>query len=244
MVDGWWRRSRVLLLLPVVAAFAGCTGGGNSGTAGATAGASAAAAAATGLSTAEKLRDALLTRVNGVTATAPAATGTYASLPEPGAKKTAGAVQVTPAGCTGSALAGFNPAALAGAMAASVSFRVSGNDVSEVLIASSDKSAAAALAGKVPAKCAHYEEKVDGKTFKYAVDETTLTGIGKQARVLNVDAEGAASEEQWSLVYRGTGFVGAVTVIGPNASADAVRELGQQAYAFAAKSLSYAKGHD
>ena len=153
-------------------------------------------------------------------------------------------VQVTPSGCTGSALAGFNPAALAGATAATVTFRVAGNNVSEVLIASSDKSALAALAGQVPAKCAHYQEKVDGKTFKYAVKESTMQGIGKQARVLNVHAEGGASEEQWSLVYRGSGFVGSVSVIGPNASEAAVRELGQQAYAFAAKSLAYAKGHD
>jgi hypothetical protein len=42
----------------------------------------------------------------------------------------------------------------------------------------------------------------------------------------------------WSLIYRATGFVGTVTVVGPNASEQAVRELGQQAYAFAAKSLS------
>ena len=39
----------------------------------------------------------------------------------------------------------------------------------------------------------------------------------------------------WSLIYRGAGFVGTVTVVGPNASEKAVQELGQQAYAFAAK---------
>jgi hypothetical protein len=199
------------------------------------------------VSTTAKLRGALLTRVNGVAAAAPATTGRYASLPEPGGnggnggnggKKPAGTVTVTPAGCTGSALAGFNPAALAGATAATVSFRVAGNDVSEVLIASAEQSAAAALAGQVPANCAHYQEKVDGKTFKYDAKETALKGIGKQARVLNLHAEGAASQDRWSLVYRGTGFVGSVTVIGPNASEAAVEELGQQAYGFAAKSLS------
>jgi hypothetical protein len=190
------------------------------------------------VSVATKLRGALLTRVNGVAAVAPAVAGKYASLPEAGGKKTAGSVRVTPSGCTGSALAGFNSGVLSGATAATVSFRVSGNDVSEVLIASSAQSATAALAGQVPAKCAHYEEKVDGKTFKYVVKESALKGIGKQARVLNVHAEGAASEDQWSLVYRASGFVGSVTVIGPNASEAAVKELGRQAYAFAAKSLS------
>ena len=42
----------------------------------------------------------------------------------------------------------------------------------------------------------------------------------------------------WSLLYKGNGFVGAITVVGPNASESAIRELGQQAYAFAAKALS------
>ena len=36
----------------------------------------------------------------------------------------------------------------------------------------------------------------------------------------------------------GKGFVGTVTVVGLNASKQAVTELGQQAYAFAARSLS------
>jgi hypothetical protein len=42
----------------------------------------------------------------------------------------------------------------------------------------------------------------------------------------------------WSIVFQGSGFVGAVSVDGPNASEAAVRELGQQAYQYAAKSLS------
>jgi hypothetical protein len=190
------------------------------------------------MSVAAKLRGALLTRVNGVAAAAPAVTGKYASLPAPGGRKTPGSVRVTPHGCAGPALAGFNPGALAGATAATVSWRVFGNNVSEVLITSSDQAAAAAFASHVPAKCAHYEEKVDGKTFGYDVHESALKGIARQARVITVHAEAAASENQWSLVYRGAGFVGSVTVTGPNASEAAVRELGQQAYAFAAKRLS------
>jgi hypothetical protein len=110
--------------------------------------------------------------------------------------------------------------------------------VSEVLIASSTKSASTALAGHVPAECARYEEKVDGKTFTYGIKEQAITGIGKQARVLNVNADGVKADDLWSLIYRGAGFVGTVTVVGPNASEKAVQELGQQAYAFAAKSLS------
>jgi hypothetical protein len=41
----------------------------------------------------------------------------------------------------------------------------------------------------------------------------------------------------WSLIYQGKGFIGTVTVIGANASQQAVTQLGQQAYAYATKSL-------
>jgi hypothetical protein len=53
-----------------------------------------------------------------------------------------------------------------------------------------------------------------------------------------VQAAGAKANDLWSLIYRGKGFVGTVTVVGPNASQEAVTELGKQAYAYAAKSLS------
>ena len=106
------------------------------------------------------------------------------------------------------------------------------------MVASSGKTAAAALAGRVPAACTRYQEKVDGKTITYNVTEQAVSGIGKQAKALNVHAVGgSASDNLWSLIYRGAGFVGTVTVMGPNASAEAVKELGQQAYAFAAKTL-------
>ena len=94
------------------------------------------------------------------------------------------------------------------------------------------------LAGHVPARCARYQGKVAGKTVKYGLTVKAVTGIGQQARVLNVLTGGSAAVNQWSLVYHGAGFVGTVTVIGPNASETAVRELAQQAYAFAARSLA------
>ena len=72
----------------------------------------------------------------------------------------------------------------------------------------------------------------------FGVREQAVTGIGKQAEALNAQAAGVAADNLWSLIYRGKGFVGTVTVIGPNASEKAVQELGQQAYAFAAKTLS------
>jgi hypothetical protein len=155
-----------------------------------------------------------------------------------GIKQATSGVQVTPKACTGTATAGFDPSALSGAPAAAVTFRVGTNGVSEVLIGSTATSASNALAGHVPAECSSYQETVAGKTYTYGLQEKAISGIGKQARLLNLHADSAKSDEMWSLIYQGNGFIGTVTVIGPNASKQAVTQLGQQAYAYATKSLS------
>jgi hypothetical protein len=227
------RKWRCLVLVPVaMAGLAGCTGSGQSSAG------SPASAAASGYSLVQ-LRGALLTRVNGVAAVTPVSTGRYASVWAASTGRLAAkVVHVSPPACAGAAMAGLGSAILAGAPAAAVTFRLGGNVVTEVLIASSAGSASAVLAGRVLAGCTRYQGKVAGKTVTYGLTEKAVTGIGQQARVLNLRAGSAASGNQWTLVYRGAGFVGTVTVIGPNASELAVRELAQQAYAFAAKSLS------
>src|SRR6201982_2310505 len=184
MAGGYGRIASGLLLVPVAAAgLAGCSSGTSSATATATA---AKASSNTGF-TAAMLRAALLTRVNGVAAAAPASSGKYSSLPAASTgKQDANAVQVTPKTCTGAATSGFNPTALAGAPAAAVTFRVGTNGISEVLIASSAKSASTVLAASIPAECAKYQAKVAGKTYTYGATEQAVTGIGEQARVLNV----------------------------------------------------------
>jgi hypothetical protein len=238
MGDGRFLRASLVLLVPAaLAGLAACSsGGGHAG--GATASAAADKAVSGGFSPAD-LKGALLTKVNGVGAASPATSGSYASMSGASAGKTAaGGVTVTPKACAGSATEGFDPAALSGFQAAAVSFKVSGNAVSEVLVASTAKAGTTALAGSVPKQCATYKETVDGKTFTYTLTQQNVTGIGQQARILDVHSASTKADSQWSLVYRGKGFVGTVTVIGPNASEAAVRELGQQAYAFAAKSLT------
>jgi hypothetical protein len=189
--------------------------------------------------TAAELRRALLTEVNGVKAAEPASSGRYAA-PASAAPSVPGvpAVTVTPGACAGSATEGFNPAPLAGAPAAAITFRVGGSGVSEVLVATSARAAAAALAGHVPAECGRYAERVAGETFRYGLTEAAVSGLGQQARILRLRAEGGAAGTLWSLIYRGAGFVGTVTVTGPSASEKAVRELGGRAYAFAASALS------
>ena len=79
---------------------------------------------------------------------------------------------------------------------------------------------------------------MDGKTFRYSVKEASLSGIGDQARALNVKAAGYSEVDVWSVVFRGDGFVGAVTMVGPAASKAGVTPLAENAYASASQSLS------
>lgn len=186
--------------------------------------------------TGSMLKSALLTQVNGASAAAPATSGKYSSVSP--SKLSSSGVQVTPAACSTAVTQGFNPTPLAGSPAAAVTFRAGNNGITEVLIASSAQAASTVLAGQVPAGCSQYKETVKGKTYTYNVSEQPVTGVGAQAKALNVRATGPASDDLWSIIYRGTGFVGMVTVVGPNTSEAAAQDLGEQAYAFAAKRLS------
>ena len=234
MGHGHWRLAAWGLVVPAaVAALAGCGGSGNPGGATATA---AADKALNGSFTGTDLRGALLTKVNGVGPTGTASTGKYAALPMT-ATGLAATGSVTPQTCSGMAMQGFDPAGLSASQAASVSFKVSGNAVTETLVASASKPALAALAGKLPASCKTYQATADGKTVKYTVKEVSVSGVGQQAKALS-RATASKADNQWSVIYRGKGFVGRVTVTGPNASEKAVQELAQQAYAYAAKTLT------
>ena len=235
MGHGCWRLAAWGLVVPAaMAGLAGCSGGGGN-SAGATASASADKAL-TGAFTGTDLRGALLTKVNGVGASGPASTAKYAALPVT-ALGLAASGSVTPPSCAGVAVQGFDASGLSAAQAATVSFKVSGNAVTETLVASAGKPAAAALAGKLPAGCKTYQAKADGKTVRYSVKEEPLDGIALQAKALGTAAASKA-DDQWSVIYRGKGFVGRVSVTGPNASEKAASELAQQAYAYAAKTLT------
>jgi hypothetical protein len=237
MFDGRGRRTAVLLLAPAVvvgASLAGCTS--SSSKAGH---AALSANAAAGAFSAAKLRGALLTRVNGVGAATPVASGEFSSLSAADkGQQSAGDVKATPKDCAQATQSGFAPTALAASPAAAVTFKVDANAVSEVLVSSPADAVATALTGRLPASCAHFRETADGKTLTYTASESALAGIGEQARVLNVQSSAGSAGNRWTLVYKGKGFAGAVTVIGPNASQAAVRELAGQAYIYAAKSLS------
>lgn len=243
MSERHWPRpalATTALALLGATAIAGC-GGGSASAGKASATETAGVAATTGHKsiTADQLKSALLTKVGGSSPAAPAESGDYGALPDvQTSKQTMHAVKVKPAKCANAAVTGFNSAAFAHAPASVVTFRVGHDGISEVLVSATPQVATTALANKLPVGCQHYTATVAGKTFHYSVKEAPMTGLATQARALNVKAAGYAEVNVWSVVYRADGFVGAVTVVGPDATEASAKKLATQAYQFAAQTLT------
>jgi hypothetical protein len=228
------------LALMGAAAVSGCGGSASPSQSAATqpTGTATASAAAQVSFTSDQLKGALLAKVNGEKPAAAAESGDYGKLPDvQTSKQTMNGVKVTPAKCAQATQTGFNSAAFTHAPASVVTFRLGQDGVSEVLVSAAPDAAATALGDTLPAGCAHYSATVDGKTFRYTVKESPLSGLAQKARALNVKAAGYASVDVWSVVYQGTGFVGAVTMVGPDSSEAGVKTLAQEAYAHAAAAL-------
>jgi hypothetical protein len=244
MSERHWQRpalaSTALALLGATAV-AGCGGSASSSQASAnqTAGAATATATAPAQSlTAAQLKGALLTKIGGARPAAPAEAGDYGALPDvKTSKQTMHGVKVTPARCAQATVTGFNSAAFTHAPASVVTFRVGRDGVSEVLVSATPDVAQSALGNKLPAGCEHYTASVGGKTYHYSVKQSPIAGLGNEARALNVKAAGYSQVNVWSVVYRADGFVGAVTIVGPDATAASAKKLASQAYAYAHQSL-------
>jgi hypothetical protein len=242
-----WSRLPALAAAPalVALAVAGCSAGGSASAPASHPASSAAAStpaaggtpAAAGY-TATQLRAALLTKINGKTPAAPVEAGQYGSLTEVKATKNSmTGVTVKPAACAQTTVTGFNSPSFADVPATVSTFKVGSNGVSEVLMAPSSATAALALKNQIPANCAKYTAVVKGKTFVYTVSERTVSHLAQDARAMNIEATGSESINVWSVVYRASDFVGAVTIVGPNATATVATTLAAQAYAHAAKTL-------
>jgi hypothetical protein len=236
-----WSRLPALAAAPalVALAVAGCSAGGSaSAPASHPASSAAASAPAAAGYTATQLRAALLTKINGKTPAAPVEAGQYGSLTEVKATKNSmSGVTVKPAACAQTTVTGFNSPSFANVPATVSTFKVGSNGVSEVLMAPSSATAALALKNQIPANCAKYTAVVKGKTFVYTVSERTVSHLAQDARAMNIEATGSESINVWSVVYRASDFVGAVTIVGPNATATVATTLAAQAYAHAAKTL-------
>ncbi|HEY2278982.1 MAG TPA: hypothetical protein VGI00_11545 [Streptosporangiaceae bacterium] len=237
-----WSRLPALAAAPALVALAvtGCSAGGPASAPASHPASSAAAstpAVAAGY-TATQLRAALLTKINGQAPAAPVEAGQYGSLTEVKATKNSMAgVTVKPAACAQTTVTGFNSPSFTNVPATVSTFKVGSNGVSEVLMSPSSATAALALKNQIPANCAKYTAVVKGKTFVYTVSERTVSHLAQDARAMNIEATGSESINVWSVVYRASDFVGAVTIVGPNATATVATTLAAQAYAHAAKTL-------
>jgi hypothetical protein len=227
------------LALMGVAAVSGCGGSASPSQASATQSATGQATTASISFTSSQLEGALLAKINGQKPAAAAEAGDYGALPDvQTSKQTMNGVKVTPAKCAEATQTGFNSAAFAHAPASVVTFRVGRDGVSEVLVSTPAAVAANALGDTMPAGCQHYSATVDGRTFRYTVREASYSGLAQQARTLNVKAAGYTSVDVWSVVYEGAGFVGAVTMVGPDSTEQGVKDLAKSAYAHASQALS------
>jgi hypothetical protein len=236
-----WSRLPVLAAVPALSALAvaGCSSGQPaSGHATQPASGQTASTPQTTSYTATQLRGALLTKINGQSPAAPVESGQYGSLAQVKATKSSmNGVKVNPATCAKTTVTGFNSPSFANVPATVSTFKVGSNGVSEVLLSPSSATAALALKNQIPANCAKYTAVVKGKTFVYTVSERTVSHLAQDARAMNIEATGSESINVWSVVYRASDFVGAVTIVGPNATATVATTLAAQAYAHAAKTL-------
>ena len=238
-----WPRLPALAAVAALAALAvtGCSSGGSASPhAAQTASghATSTPSAATASYSANQLRGALLTKINGQSPAEAVESGAYGSLAEVKATRNSlNGVTVKPAVCAKTTVTGFNSPSFAKVPATVSTFKVGDNGVSEVLLAPSAATATLAMRNQVPATCARYTATTKGKTFSYTVSEQSVRNLGQAARAMNIKATGAESINVWSVVYRGSDFVGAVTIVGPGASANVVTTLAAQAYAHAAKTL-------
>lgn len=241
MSDRHWQRSALAtsaLALIGAAGVTGCGGGGSASSA-PPAGASSSSSAVPIPFTSAQLRSALLEKINGEKPASPAEAGDYGTLPDVAtSKSTMSGVKVTPSKCATASSTGFNSASFTHAPASVVTFRVGRDGVSEVLVSTTPDLATSALADSLPAGCEHYSATVDGRTFNYTVRESMVPGVASQARALNVKAAGYAEVDVWSIVYRGAGFVGAITMVGPDASEAGVKQLATESYTHASQALA------
>jgi hypothetical protein len=220
--------------IAIAAAVAGC---GSGGTAAKTTKASQDAQAGPAY-TAAQLRGALLTSVNGARPAAPVESGDYGSLPGVKAsRQSLSGVKISPAKCATATATGLTSAKFNRVPATVATFRDGADGVSEVLLAPPASMLTAALVHKIPAGCYHYFARVGGRSYSYQIKAEPAPRIGDAASELNVRASGDASANIWTVLYRARGMVGAVTVVGQDASRAGAEALAKMAYAHAQKSL-------
>src|SRR5579863_2625764 len=216
----------------------GSSGSSSSGSSGGNAAKPAANAGAGPAYTVSQLRAALLPTVNGARPAAPVQSGDYGSLPGVKAsRQTLSGVRISPARCASATATGLASSKFDNVPATVATFRDGADGVSEVLLAPPSSMLQTAIAHNIPAGCSCYHAKVDGKTYTYEIKQEPAPRIGEAASELNVRAAGDSSANIWTVIYRSGGLVGAITLVGADASRAGAEALARAAYAQAQKNL-------
>jgi hypothetical protein len=233
------RMPAALAALALATAVAGCGGSSGSSNAGSSGKAKTATNTATGPAyTVSQLRAALLTTVNGAKPAAPVESGAYGTLPGVKAsRQTLSNVKITPPRCASATATGLASTQFNSVPATVATFRDGTDGVSEVLLAPPASMLQTAIAHNIPAGCSRYHATVDGKTYTYEIKQEPAPSIGDAASELNVRASGDSSANIWTIIYRSGGLVGAITLVGANASQAGAETLARQAFSQAHKNL-------
>jgi hypothetical protein len=237
-----FRVPAVIAAIAIAAGAAGCSSGGTSGgTAAKTTtkhSSNTQSTQTTYAYTAAQLRGALLATVNGSRPAVPIESGAYGSLPGVKATRaTVTGVKITPARCATASGAGLSSSKYNDVPATVATFRDGADGVSEVLLSPPAALLGSALVGKIPAGCSHYLARVGDRTFTYSLKEEPAPRIGDRASELNVRASGDASANIWTIIYRTSTLVGAITLVGEHATRGGAEALAKLAYAHATKTL-------
>jgi hypothetical protein len=233
-----FRVPAVVAAIAIAAGAAGCSSGGTAATTTTKTNQSTQNSQTTYAYTAAQLRDALLAKVHGARPAVPVESGAYGTLPGVKATRaTVTGVKITPAKCATASGTGLSSSKYNQVPATVATFRDGTDGVSEVLLAPPATLLSTALVRKIPAGCSHYLARVGNRTFTYSLKEEQAPRIGDAASELNVRASGDASANIWTIIYRTSTMVGAITLVGEHASRAGAEALAKAAYAHATKTL-------
>lgn len=216
----------------------GCSGGGSS---------SAAAAPSTaqttpGVYTSDQLSQALLADLPTYQRAGEPDSGPYATLKAiRNFEQLQGQVTLDKPKCADSSRAFGLTADTQNVPAAITTFaRATGETVTETLVAVSARVAEEQISRRVPALCHTFQAKVAGQTSTHQVIESTPDRhqIGEGSRTVGlVTMSGTLKVTMWFVVFKARGYLGTVSVYGPDATRSQVEDLGRQALAQAERIL-------
>lgn len=223
---------RAVLVAAVLAAVAGCAGGGAGHQ---VAGAPQPSGSPQSESyTADQLAQALLTGMPGYTPSGPPQRGPYGSLPavQSTAQMQQSATLDKPQCANASRSVAVAGGGVQAAPAALAAFDNGGDQTAtEALMAVGPDAAAQVVGLRVPAACRTFRVRVGGRWAADTVVEARGVRIGEGSRSVGVaTTAGTATVRTWSVVLRSRGYLAAVTLFGPGATRADAESLARRAY--------------